>query len=46
MGANVELIAGLFAGKQGVVEAIRRGEAEVRVGAMQLKVRLGDLRPS
>ncbi len=46
VGANVELIAGLFAGKQGVVEAIRRGEAEVRVGAMQLKVRLGDLRPS
>ena len=44
IGAEVELISGLFAGKRGVIQAIQRGEAEVQVGAMSLKVPLAGLR--
>lgn len=44
VGAEVELTAGLFSGKRGVVRAVSGNQAEVDVGGMQLKVRLTELR--
>ncbi|MCO4761772.1 MAG: hypothetical protein KC502_09725 [Myxococcales bacterium] len=45
VGAQVELKHGLFAGKLGTVKSVKKGQAEVEVGAMTLNVPLADLAP-
>ena len=45
VGAKVALRAGLFAGKEGEVVGISKGQAEVAVGMMKVQVAIKDLAP-
>ena len=46
VGARVALRTGLFAGKEGEITAVKKGQAEVAVGMMKVTVALNDLTPA